>query len=190
RFAGLTCRHGKRGAAAGGCMLVERNGVAAAGGIGSIRHAMIDDCALASRLKAWGPIWLGLTDCALSTRAYPAFKDIRRMVARSAYAQLGYSPLLLLATLGGLALAFLLPPLMAGLGCAFGRVAGFAAWSLMALAFWPTLRFYRRSPLWAPLLPLIAAAYMAFTLDSAYQHVCGRGGMWKGRAQAIPARGQ
>jgi hopene-associated glycosyltransferase HpnB len=189
-FSWVNRRHGSMAAAAGGCMLVERNGLARAGGIGSIRHAMIDDCALASRLKAWGPIWLGLTDCAVSTRPYRAFNDIRRMVARSAYAQLGYSPLLLLATLGGLALAFLLPPLTAVLGCDFGRLAGFAAWSLMALAFWPTLRFYRRSPLWAPLLPLIAAVYMAFTLDSAYQQLRGRGGMWKGRAQAIPARGQ
>jgi hypothetical protein len=46
------------------------------------------------------------------------------------------------------------------------------------------LRFYRRSPLWGLALPLIALAYMAFTLDSAYQHVRGRGGLWKGRVQA------
>ena len=54
----------------------------------------------------------------------------------------------------------------------------------MALAFRPILRFYRLSVLWAPRLPVIAAMYMAFTLDSAYQHARGRGGMWKGRAQA------
>jgi hypothetical protein len=38
--------------------------------------------------------------------------------------------------------------------------------------------------LWGMALPAIAAAYMVFTLDSAYQHARGRGGMWKGRAQA------
>jgi hypothetical protein len=54
----------------------------------------------------------------------------------------------------------------------------------MALAFQPTLRFYRVSMLWGLALPAIAATYMAFTLDSAYQHARGRGGMWKGRAQA------
>jgi hypothetical protein len=54
----------------------------------------------------------------------------------------------------------------------------------MAFAFRPTLRFYGLSILWAPLLPAIAVMYMAFTLDSAYQHARGRGGMWKGRAQA------
>jgi hypothetical protein len=40
------------------------------------------------------------------------------------------------------------------------------------------------SALWGLALPAIAAIYMAFTLDSAYQHARGRGGMWKGRAQA------
>jgi hypothetical protein len=53
----------------------------------------------------------------------------------------------------------------------------------MALALQPTLRFYRVSPLWGVALPAIAAIYMAFTVDSAYQHWRGRGGMWKGRAQ-------
>jgi len=64
------------------------------------------------------------------------------------------------------------------------QILGLAAWLLMALAFQPILRFYRVSPLWGVALPAIAATYMAFTLDSAYQHARGRGGMWKGRAQA------
>jgi hypothetical protein len=49
----------------------------------------------------------------------------------------------------------------------------------------PILRFYRVTPLLAPLLPLIALTYAGFTLDSAIQHWRGRGGMWKGRAQAV-----
>jgi hypothetical protein len=171
-------------------MLVDRQSLAAAGGIAAIRGAVIDDCALAARLKAQGPIWLGLTDRAVSVRAYPRLEDIRRMVARSAYAQLGYSPLLLLGTLAGLAVTYLAAPLVAVFGSGPARLLGAAAWALMGLAFLPTLRFYRRSPLWAPLLPAIAGLYMAFTLDSACQHRRGRGGMWKGRAQALPARGR
>jgi hypothetical protein len=61
---------------------------------------------------------------------------------------------------------------------------GIFVWLLMAFVFLRTLRFYGLSWLWAPALPAIAAIYMAFTVDSAYQHARGRGGMWKGRAQA------
>ncbi len=171
-------------AAAGGCMLVGREALRAVGGMASIRNALIDDCALAKRLKAHGPIWIGLTDGVSSTRAYPAVEDIRRMVARTAYAQLGYSPLLLTGTVLGLALTYIAPVLLAVFAGGFAKILGLAAWLLMALAFQPALRFYRASPLWGLVLPAIAAAYMAFTVDSAYQHARGRGGMWKGRAQA------
>lgn len=185
-FAWVNRRDRKTAAAAGGCMLVERGCLTAAGGIAAIRHHVIDDCALAAKLKAQGPIWLGLTDRVVSIRPYAACQDIRRMVARSAYAELKLSPLRLLGTVLGLALTFLAAPLTAMLGTGIARLAALGAWGLMALAFWPTLRFYRRSPLWAVLLPAIAAVYMGFTLDSAYQHMRGRGGMWKGRAQALP----
>ena len=106
------------------------------------------------------------------------------MVSRTAYAQLRYSPLLLAGTVVGLAITYLAPVLLAVFATGTARLLGIGAWLLMALAFQPTLRFYRVSPLWGLALPAIAAAYMAFTLDSAYQHARGRGGMWKGRAQA------
>ena len=171
-------------AAAGGCMLVRRTALREAGGMAAIRNALIDDCALAKKLKARGPIWIGLTERVCSVRAYPALQDIRRMVSRTAYAQLRYSPLLLAATVCGLAVTYLAPVLMAVAAAGPARWLGLAAWLLMALAFQPTLRFYRVSALWGPALPVIAATYMAFTVDSAYQHARGRGGMWKGRAQA------
>jgi hopene-associated glycosyltransferase HpnB len=171
-------------AAAGGCMLVRRDVLVRAGGMASIRTALIDDCTLAKQLKAHGPIWIGLTDGVHSARAYPAVADIRRMVSRTAYAQLRYSPLLLLGTVVGLALTYLAPVALAIFATGVARIFGIAAWLMMALAFQPTLRFYRVSPLWGLALPAIAAAYMAFTVDSAYQHARGRGGMWKGRAQA------
>jgi hopene-associated glycosyltransferase HpnB len=171
-------------AAAGGCMLVRREKLRAAGGMASIRNALIDDCALAKELKAQGPIWIGLTDGVRSVRAYPKVEDIRRMVSRTAYAQLRYSPLLLAGTILGLAVTYLAPVFLTVLATGLAKILGIAAWLLMALAFQPILRFYRASPLWGLALPAIAAIYMAFTLDSAYQHARGRGGMWKGRAQA------
>ncbi len=171
-------------AAAGGCMLVRPAALQAAGGIAAIRGALIDDCALGAALKARGPIWLGLTDRVASIRRYDRIEDIRRMVARSAYAQLRYSPLLLFCAVLGMALTYLTGPLFALFGSGLARGLGIAIWGLMALSFQPMLRFYGRSPLWGVALPAIALAYMAFTLDSAYQHSRGRGGFWKGRAQA------
>jgi hopene-associated glycosyltransferase HpnB len=171
-------------AAAGGCMLVRAEALRAAGGIDSIHNALIDDCALAKRLKAVGPIWLGLTERVRSIRPYETFNDVRRMVSRSAYAQLGYSPLLLTGTILGLALTFLAAPLVAILAEGPPRLLGLAVWLAMAVSFQPTLRFYRLSPLWGLALPGIALLYSGYTLDSAYQYARRRGGQWKGRVQA------
>jgi hypothetical protein len=159
-----------------------------AGGIERIRAALIDDCSLAQVLKAQGPIWLGLTERVHSIRAYPRLDDIRQMVTRSAYAQLRYSPLILAGCLLGMGLTYLAPPLLALFGDGIVRWAGLAAWILMTVAFVPTLRFYRVSPLWAVAMPAIALLYMLFTLDSAWASVRGRGGLWKGRVHASPSR--
>ena len=183
-FAWVNRRQSPVAAAAGGCMLVRPEVIRSAGGIEAIRGALIDDCALAKLLKAHGPIWLGLTERVRSIRRYPALADIRRMVTRSAYAQLRYSPLVLAATVAAMALTYLLPPLTAIFGSGIERMIGAAAWGLMFVAFQPTLRFYRLSPLWGLALPAIALQYMLFTLDSAHQYVRGQGGSWKGRAQA------
>ena len=187
-FASVARRSSPVAGAAGGCMLVERRALEAAGGLAAIRNALIDDCSLAAVLKCQGPIWLGLTGRAISLRPYPHFADIRHMVSRSAYAQLRYSPLLLAGTVAGMALTYLAPPLLAFFATGAPAAMGVVAWLLMAIAFQPTLRFYRASPLWGLALPGIAVAYTLFTLDSAYQHWRGRGGMWKGRAQALPER--
>ncbi len=171
-------------AAAGGCMLVRRDALQAAGGIEAIRSSLIDDCALGKRLKSVGPIWLGLTERAHSLRPYPQIGDIKRMVARSAYDQLRYSPVLLTGVVAAMALTFFAPPLFALFGTGLAQLFGALAWALMALAFQPMLRFYRVSPLWGLALPAIAALYLTFTLYSAYQYTRGRGGLWKGRVQA------
>lgn len=172
------------GAAAGGCMLVRRDALESAGGIGAIRGALIDDCAFGALIKRQGRIWLGLTDRARSIRAYDDFGSIAAMISRSAYAQLGYWPPALAGTILGLALVYGAPPLLALCGRSAGQIMGAIAWVLMALSFQPILRFYRRSPLWGIALPVIAAFYAGCTLLSAWQHHRGRGGMWKGRSQA------
>ena len=176
--------HGPVAAAAGGCMLVRAAALERVGGIEVIRGALIDDCALARVLKLQGPIWLGLTTRVRSIRSYATLADIRRMVARSAYAQLRYSPLLLLGTVAAMAVAYFVPPVVALAGTGLARMLGLVTWGLMALAFAPTLRLYRRSLLWGIALPAIALQYLVFTLDSAYQYMRGRGGTWKGRIQA------
>ncbi len=183
-FSWVNRRDRATAAAAGGCMLVRADVLRQAGGIDAIRGALIDDCALARILKAHGPIWLGLTERVYSIRPYPDIEEIRRMVARSAYAQLQYSPLLLVGTVLGMALTYLAPPLTGLLAHGNARIFGLAAWGLMALAFQPTLRLYRLSPLWGLALPVIATCYMLFTLDSALQFARGKGGQWKGRIQA------
>jgi hopene-associated glycosyltransferase HpnB len=187
-FAWVNRSPAKTAAAAGGCMLVEAAALERAGGIATIRGALIDDCALAKLMQVQGPIWLGLTNRARSLRAYPHVGDIRRMVARSAYAQLRYSPLILLAVLAGMVLTYLTAPVLVFLAGNPASVLAAVTWVVMSLAFVPILRFYGLSPLWALALPLVAAAYLAFTLDSAYQHWRGQGGLWKGRVQALPAR--
>lgn len=175
-------------AAAGGCMLVRRSALEAAGGIAAIRDRIIDDCALGRLLKARGRIWLGLTAVERSIRPYDGLGAIWRMVARSAYTQLGHSPALLAATLLGLALLYVVPPLAVltyGLhGDPAAAAVGLAAWLLMAATWVPTLALYDQPPVQALALPVAGALYAAMTFDSARRHWAGRGATWKGRPGA------
>jgi hopene-associated glycosyltransferase HpnB len=183
-FAWVNRRESAMAAAAGGCMLARRDALERAGGIEAIRASLIDDCALGRLMKRQGLIWLGLTDSAHSLRPYPSFQDIRRMVARSAYDQLNYSPLLLAGTVIAMTLTYLMPVWLALWGTGTAGAAGLGAYGLMSLAFYPIVRFYGLSRVWAFALPVIAVCYMIFTIDSALQHWRGRGGLWKGRVQA------
>ena len=173
-------------AAAGGCILIRREALIRIGGIAAIRHALIDDCALAKAVKSRSnPIWLGLSQTTLSLRPYPSLSSIWDMVARTAYTQLDYSPLMLLGTLIGMSIIYLIPPVSAITGFIMGNypigIAGLVAWILMSIAYLPTLRFYA-CPFWmAFLLPSIAFLYTLMTLDSAFRHWRGKGGAWKGR---------
>ena len=188
-------RIGRKGtrtaAAAGGCVLLRTEAAERARIPDAIRHAVIDDVALARAVKgSGGHIWLGLAEGVDSVRPYPRLHDLWRMVSRSAYAQLRHNPLLLVGTVAGLVLVYLVPPaaLVAGLAAGDGAVGlvGGAAWLVMTGTYIPMLRYYRQ-PLWlAPLLPFTAFLYLLMTLDSAVQHCRGRGAAWKGRTYARP----
>lgn len=169
-------------AAAGGTILIRRRALQRIGGIEAVRGALIDDVALAVAVKRGGAIWLGHSRLARSLRAYVSAADIWRMVARTAYVQLRFSPLLLLATILALALTFAVPPAAAVFGHGWARWAGFLAWGAMAASYLPTLRRFHRSALWAPCLPAVAAFYTAASIGSAVNHHLGRGVAWKGRA--------
>ncbi|MFF7816313.1 glycosyltransferase [Streptomyces sp. NPDC007945] len=178
-------------AAAGGCVLLRTETAVKADVPDAIRTSVIDDVSLARAVReAGGRIWLGLADRVDSVRPYPGLGELWRMVTRSAYAQLRYSPPLLLGTVAGLALVYLVPPaaLVAGLvaGDAPAAWAGGAAWAVMTGTYVPMLRYYRQSPGTAPLLPFTAFLYLLMTVDSAVRHHRGRGGAWKGRVHPGP----
>ena len=204
-------------AAAGGSILIAREALERIGGIQVIRQALIDDCALADAVKKsggvgkqdrrdnhaqcpmpnapcpmpnQGRIWLGLSTLTCSLRPYDSLATIWDMVARSAYTQLNYSPLLLLGTLVAMPLIYLVPPVCVILGAVWGNWAiaftGLLGWLLMAFAYYPTIRFYKCSPWLAFSLPAIAFLYILMTLDSALRHWQGRGGAWKGRVYHSP----
>jgi hopene-associated glycosyltransferase HpnB len=183
-FARVNDARNRIAAAAGGCLLVRRDAFARAGGHARIAHAIIDDCAMGRVMKEQGPIRLSLTHRSQSVRPYGGWREIGAMIARSAYAQLNYSPMLLAGTLIGMAIVYIAPPTIGLLGHGLAQMLALATWALMAIAFQPMLRFYRRSPMWGIALPAIASFYAGATFASAWRHWQGKGGMWKGRAQA------
>jgi hopene-associated glycosyltransferase HpnB len=169
-------------AAAGGTVLLRRAALLRIGGIAAIRGALIDDVALAKAVKHGGRIWLGHSVLARSVRPYPGAADIWRMVTRTAFVQLRRSWWLLAATTLAMALIWLVPPYMALFGQGLARSVGAILWALAAGSYLPTLIRFRLSPIWAPLLPLVAVFYMAATIGSAVDDVRGRGVVWKRRA--------
>jgi hopene-associated glycosyltransferase HpnB len=173
----------KTAAAAGGCILIRPSALARIGGLSAIRDELIDDCALAMRVKkTGGRIYLGATTHSRSLRAYGRWSDIEQMIARTAFTQLRHSTALLIGTLCAMAIIFIAPPclLFAGL---LPFYMGAASWLLMSICFRPSLRLYKISALWAPALPAAALFYLAATIHSAVLYWRGRGGVWKGRIQ-------
>jgi hopene-associated glycosyltransferase HpnB len=180
-FARVNDRLSRAAAAAGGTVLIRRAALARIGGIGKIRDALIDDVALAREIKKFGPIYLGHSGLAASIRDYPDWSDIWAMVSRTAFTQLRYSTALLVLTLAGLTLVWLVP--VYGVVFGHGRVflAGVIAFALAVASYFPTLARYRQSRFWALALPAVALFYMAATFGSAWNFWRGTGTAWKNR---------
>jgi hopene-associated glycosyltransferase HpnB len=172
--------------AAGGCVLLDDALLTRIGGVERIRGELIDDCSLAAAVqREGGTLWLGLTSRSRSVRPYVGLEPIWSMVARTAYTQLDYSPLLLAGTVAGMLLLYAAPAAAVAVGTARRKpglvLAGLAAWGTMSAAYAPTVRLYRL-PLWRALtLPAAGLLYTLMTIDSARRHARGRGGTWKGR---------
>lgn len=189
----------KVAAAAGGCVLVRREALEAAGGVASIREAVIDDVSLAKRVAAaGGRPWLGLDPGIVSVRPYRGLKELWRMVSRSAFVQLRNRWDLLLAVLAGLAVFVVAPPFLAAAAgwklwagasdvtsaasVARALAAALGAWVVEAAALRPAVRHHQVSGLWAWTLPFASILYGLMTASSAWNHLRGRGVRWKGRA--------
>lgn len=190
RFVGDPSR--RNAGAAGGCVLIRRRALERAGGLEKIRSALIDDCALGRLIKrTGGRIWLGYSRGVRSVRGHGSLESVWEMVARSAYTQLGHSPLNLAGTILGMLFLYALAPV----ACMAGGIAGAlgvagaipllalggAAWALMAASFVPLLRHHGVGWAVAPLLPVAGVLYTAMAVSSAWRHWRGRGGAWKGR---------
>lgn len=175
----------KMAGAAGGGILIRPEILERAGGVAAIRAEVIDDCALARRVKAaGGRLWLGLSSTTESMRPYGTFAEIGRMISRGAFNQLKHSAWLLLLAVLGLGLTYLVPPLLLFFSHHLApSLLGAAAWLVMIVCFLPTVRFYGLNPLWAAALPVIATFYLGASIHSAWRFWSGRGGQWKGRVQ-------
>jgi hypothetical protein len=167
-------------------MLVRREALEAIGGIGAIRGAWIDDCALAAAIKRrGGKVWLGASEPTRSLRGYAGFGEAGRMISRSAFTQLHHSAWLLAAAVAGLLLTYAAPPALAIAAHGTARWLGAAAWLLMASCYWPAVRFFGRPAYEAAALPLVALFYLGATVHSAWQWWRGAGAQWKGRGQPV-----
>ena len=169
-------------AAAGGCILIETRCLSAIGGLAVIKDAVIDDCALSAQVKKSGfRLWIGQSQQVRSIRPYQGLDEIWNMIARSAYSQLRYSPWILLVCTLGLSLLFLAPVVSLLLGPRPVQIMGLSAWMAMAVSYFSTLHYYRRSFAWAILLPLVGAIYLGMTWSSAIRYWQGERTRWKGR---------
>lgn len=183
-------------AAAGGCLLVRRETLEAAGGLAAFEGAVIDDIALAKVIhRVQGRLWLGFDPGTVSARPYRGLGPIWKMVSRSAFVQLRHNWLLLAMVLAGLVLCVASPPVIAAWAARELSLPGEAsdsvlwaliwsllAWMLQTRALLPYVRHHRVSVGWSLALPFAAIFYAVMTASSALDHALGRGARWKGRS--------
>jgi hopene-associated glycosyltransferase HpnB len=169
-------------AAAGGCIMTRTKILENIGGFASIRDTLIDDCALAQKVKEQGNrTWLGLTHSAQSVRPYSGFSELWNMVARTAYTQLHYSISLLLLCTALMMLVFWIP--IAGFFVTSGYFLAIPAFTtaVMMITFIPILRYYNLNAAWALVFPVTATLFLAMTWSSAVRYWKGERMRWRGR---------
>ena len=177
------------GVAAGGCILLRCAALKKIGGFEPLRTAIIDDCRLAKEIKKrGGRTWTGLSHSVRSHRPYEHLSNFWDMVSRTAFTQLRYSVWLLFVTTFLMLVSFWMP--LIGLLWLPPATKGMAAIGLgaMMISYLPTLRYYGKSPFWAPALPLISSLYLLMTWTSALRYWRARGAEWKGRVYARTPR--
>lgn len=173
----------KVAAAAGGCILLETRLIEEVGTFKTLRGDLIDDCALAKKIKVLGyKTWIGLTHSVLSLRSYDRLSGIWNMVARTAFTQLRYSVIVLILCSAIMVMAFWLP--VAGLlfPSASAKIISAAALCGMFLCYLPTLKFYGLSRIWGVAMPLIGTLFLGMTWTSAIRFWQGKGSQWKDRS--------
>ncbi len=195
-FRRVASRPSKVAAAAGGCILLRTSALLQAGGFAPIHDALIDDVALARRIKSiGGGLWLGFDSGIRSVRAYEGLSSLWRMVSRTAFTQLGFSSLLLILTLMTLTVVVVSPPLILAGSLlslmleettnpqSYARAAIWAvlAWTIESSLLLPSVRHHGIGKLWATTLPVAGIFYGLMTLSSAWRYWLGWGAQWKGR---------
>ncbi len=169
-------------AGAGGCILLKTEIIERMGGFSAIKSELIDDCALAQRIKMSGcKTWTGITHSVKSLRRYDSLGSVWKMVSRTAYTQLKYSPLLLSLCVVVMVFAFVFPVAGLASGGILSKIFSAAALFFMFLCYIPTLLYYRLSLFYAVLMPLVGVLFLAMTLSSAFDYYRGERSQWKGR---------
>ena len=170
-------------AAAGGCVLLRTDMLHAIGGFEALREAIIDDCALAQRVKRHGGrTWLGLSREVRAIRPYETLSNIWNMVARTAFTQLRYSNLLLVICTLMLGLSFVVPLLGVFSGAPATVVVGLVALGAMSWSYRPTVRYYGLHPFWIASLSVAACLFLVMTWTSAWRYWSGERSRWKNRS--------
>jgi hypothetical protein len=129
---------------------------------------------------------LGLSHGVVSRRRYARLADFWQMVSRTAFTQLKYSILLLLAV-ATIMLAIFVGPIAAPFLDPSPTVLLVSALALAAMmaVYIPVVRFYGLPWAWALTLPLAGLLFLAMTITSALNYWRGIRAQWKSRSYAV-----
>ena len=171
-------------AAAGGFILCKSEVFSKVNLYEQIKDKVIDDCNIAKKIKEKGNIWLGLTEKVCSRRCYTNLSEIWKMVSRTAYEQLSFSPLYLCLSILGMCIIYLYPVL----AIFFFEEIQISLFLLniltiliLVISFRPTVNFYKLPSFYYFSLPFASLIYMMMTFTSAFNFHFRKGNVWKGR---------